>query len=160
MTRASPSTGSGQSFTAEVLAAGQGGHAVVVPKAIAGTFASKRPPVLAYIDGAEYRSRLMVYGGVSYLGLRKDLLRQIGRQAGDEVTVELVEAEPPKVEVEVPDPPELLEALAANTAAEAAYAALPPSHRREYARWVGEAAKPETRAERAERTVRRLGAHH
>ncbi len=151
-------TGSGQRFTAEILAAGQGGHAVVVPKAVAASFSSKRPPVLAHVDGTEYRSRLMVYGGISYLGLRKDLLRQIGRQAGEEVTVELVEeAEPAKVEVEVSDPPELLAALAENPAAEAAYAALPPSHRREYARWVGEAAKAETRIERAARTVRRLG---
>ena len=131
---------------------------MVVPKAIAAGFSSKRPPVLAHVDGTEYRSRLMVYGGVSYLGLRKDLLRQIGRQAGDEVSVELVEeAEPPPMaEVEVADPPELLAALAENPAAETAYAALPPGHRREYARWVGEAEKPETRAERAARTVRRL----
>lgn len=149
---------SATSFTAEILAAGQGGHAVVVPKAIAATFSSKRPPVLASVDGTEYRSRLMVYGGVSYLGLRKDLLRRIGRQAGDEVTIELTEEDepPPEAEAEIADPPELLAALAEDPAAEAAYAALPPSHRREYARWIGEAKKPETRSERVARTLRRL----
>ena len=131
---------------------------MVVPKAIAAMFSSKRPPVLASVDGTEYRSRLMVYGGVSYLGLRKDLLRRIGRQAGDEVTIELVEEDepPPEAEAEVADPPELLAALAEDPAAETAYAALPPSHRREYARWIGEAKKPETRAERVARTMRRL----
>ena len=63
-------------FTAEVLSAQGGGHAVVVPKDVATTFSSKRPPVLAHINGVEYRSRLMIYGGKCYLGLRKDLLRQ------------------------------------------------------------------------------------
>ncbi len=131
---------------------------MVVPKAIAAMFSSKRPPVLASVDGTEYRSRLMVYGGVSYLGLRKDLLRRIGRQAGDEVTIELTEEDepPPEAEAEVADPPELLAALAEDPAAETAYAALPPSHRREYARWIGEAKKPETRSERVARTMRRL----
>ena len=73
-------------FSAEVLSAGQGGgHAVVVPKEVAAAFGSKRPPVVAHVNGVEYRSRLMVYGGQSYLGLRKDLLRQLerrGRRSG------------------------------------------------------------------------------
>ena len=46
-------------------------------RTIAATFSSKRPPVLAHINGVEYRSRLMIYGGQCYLGLRKDLLRQL-----------------------------------------------------------------------------------
>ena len=79
------------SFSAEILAAGGGGHAVVVPKEIAATFSSKRPPVIAQVDGVEYRSRLMVYGGTCYLGLRKDLLRRIQRGPGDVVEIELVE---------------------------------------------------------------------
>jgi hypothetical protein len=147
------------SFSAEVLAAGQGGHAVVVPKEIAATFSSKRPPVIAQVEGVAYRSRLMVYSGTCYLGLRKDLLRRIQRGPGDLVEIELVEdtestpAPPPAAAVE---PPELLEALAGDPAADAAYQALPPSHRQEYARWIGEAARPETRAERVARTLRRL----
>ena len=87
---------SSASFTAEVLSAGQGGHAVVVPKEIAATFSSKRPPVIAQVNGVEYRSRLMVYGGTCYLGLRKDLLRQIQRGPGEPVEIALVEdTEPP-----------------------------------------------------------------
>ena len=133
---------------------------MVVPKDVAATFASKRPAVLAQVDGVEYRSRLAVYGGKSYLGLRKDLLRQIGRQAGDVVEIALEEDEPDPppaaVEVEVTEPPELLAALAENPAARTAYEALPPSHRREYAKWIGEAKQAETRAERVGKMVRRL----
>ncbi len=69
-------------FTAEVLAAGGGGHAVVVPKEIAATFSAKRVPVLAHVEGVEYRSRIAVYGGKSYLGLRRSCCaRSAGRPA-------------------------------------------------------------------------------
>jgi hypothetical protein len=145
-------------FSAEVLSSGQGGgHAVLVPKEVAANFSSKRPPVVAHVDGVEYRSRLAVYGGRSYLGLRKDLLRQIGRQAGDVVEISLVEdhSERP-APADVPEPPELLAVLAEDPAVRAAYEALPPSHRREYAKWIGETKQAETRAERVAKMVRRL----
>ena len=47
-------------FSAEVLSSGQGGgHAVVVPKEVAANFSSKRPAVLAHVDGVEYRLSLI-----------------------------------------------------------------------------------------------------
>jgi bifunctional DNA-binding transcriptional regulator/antitoxin component of YhaV-PrlF toxin-antitoxin module len=141
-------------FTGEVLSAGQGGgHAVVVPKEVAATFSSKRPQVLAHVNGVEYRSRLMVYGGQSYLGVRKDLLRQLGVEAGDRVQIELVEDHEERVVVE---PPELTQALADDPAAQAAYRKLPFTHRNEYARWIDEGKKPETRADRVAKTIKRL----
>jgi hypothetical protein len=150
-------------FTAEVISAGQGGHAVVVPREIAGAFDSKRPPVIAHVNGAEYRSRLMVYGGKSYLGLRRDLLRTIGVVAGDTVEIalqlDLERVEQPTPPTAAPlDPIELTAALAADPAAQAAYDALPPSHRAEYARWIGEGKEPNTRSERTAKTIRRLTA--
>jgi bifunctional DNA-binding transcriptional regulator/antitoxin component of YhaV-PrlF toxin-antitoxin module len=141
-------------FTGEVLSAGQGGgHAVVVPKEVAAAFGSKRPQVLAHVNGVEYRSRLMVYGGQSYLGLRKDLLRQLEVEAGDRVQIELVEDHEERVVVE---PPELTQALADDPAAQAAYQKLPLTHRNEYARWINEGKKPETRADRVAKTIKRL----
>jgi bifunctional DNA-binding transcriptional regulator/antitoxin component of YhaV-PrlF toxin-antitoxin module len=141
-------------FTGEVLSAGQGGgHAVVVPKEVAAAFGSKRPRVLAHVNGVEYRSRLLVYGGQSYLGLRKDLLRQLEVEAGDRVQIELVEDHEERVVVE---PPELTQALADDPAAQAAYQKLPLTHRNEYARWIDEGKKPETRADRVAKTIKRL----
>ena len=141
-------------FSAEVLSMGQGGgHAVVVPKEVAQTFSSKRPPVLAHVNGVEYRSRLAVYGGRSYLGLRKDLLRQLGVTTGDHVDIELIEDHQERVVVE---PPELTQALADNPTAKAAYERLPFTYRNEYARWIDEGKKPETRADRVAKTIRRL----
>jgi antitoxin component of MazEF toxin-antitoxin module len=141
-------------FTAEVLSAGQGGgHAVVVPKEVAAAFSGKRPQVLAHVNGVEYRSRLMVYGGQSYLGLRKDLLRQLEVEAGDRVQIELVEDHEERIVVE---PPELTQALADDPAAQVAYQKLPFTHRNEYARWIDEGKKPETRADRVAKTIKRL----
>ena len=141
-------------FTAEVLGAGQaGGHAVVVPKEVAAAFDSKRPPVLAHVNGVENRSRLMVYGGQTYLGLRKDLLRLLDVAVGDVVQIELVEDHQERVVVE---PPELTQALADNPTAKAGYEQLPFTHRNEYARWIDEGKKPETRADRVAKTIKRL----
>jgi Bacteriocin-protection, YdeI or OmpD-Associated/Domain of unknown function (DUF1905) len=141
-------------FSAEVLSTGQGGgHAVVVPKEVAAMFGSKRPAVLAHVNGLEYRSRLAVYGGQSYLGLRKDLLRELEVGVGDMVQIELIEDLQERVVVE---PPELTAALAENPAAKTAYEELPYSHRIEYARWIDEGKKPETRADRIAKTIKRL----
>jgi uncharacterized protein YdeI (YjbR/CyaY-like superfamily) len=57
---------------------------------------------------------------------------------------------------EQPVPSELVNALAADDAARAAFETLPPSHRREYENWVDEAKKPETRERRAAQAVERL----
>ena len=150
--------GPAHTFTAEVLAAGGGGHAVVVPKEIAAALTGRRVPVLTHVDGVEYRSRVAVYGGQVYLGLRQDLLRRIGRQAGDTVEVRLVEAiEPPPASApELTEPRELAAALAGDEVARTAYAALPAEHQREFWAWIGAAEQPEDRADRVARTVRRL----
>jgi hypothetical protein len=54
---------------------------------------------------------------------------------------------------ERPVPPALQTALDANPAALAAWTAFAPSHRREYAEWVGEAKRDETRDKRIAQTL-------
>lgn len=51
---------------------------------------------------------------------------------------------------------ELILALSEATDAKARFAALPPSHQREYADWVGSAKRGETRRRRAAQAVERL----
>lgn len=46
-------------------------------------------------------------------------------------------------------PEELSEVLSENEAAGRVFGALPPSHRNEYMRWIGEAKRAETRRRRA-----------
>ena len=55
-------------------------------------------------------------------------------------------------------PSELAMALRSNGAAKEAFEAMPASHRREYARWVGEAQQPGTRVRRAAAAVEKLKA--
>jgi hypothetical protein len=140
-------------FTATVESAGGGGHRVDVPADVAASFDSKRPPVLAVINGIEYRSRLMVYGGRSYLGLRNDVLASLGADVGTVLDIELTLDEAPRV---VEEPPELVSALSTEPAARARYDALSFTHRREYATWVGGAKRAETRLARADKAVSML----
>ena len=55
-----------------------------------------------------------------------------------------------------PLPDDLDAALAVAPAARAAYDELPPSHRNEYLKWINEAKRDKTRAERIRRTVEML----
>ena len=61
-------------------------------------------------------------------------------------------AVPPEIEV----PADLAEALAHDAVARASFEGMPPSHRREWVRWVAEAQKADTRARRIAKTVHSL----
>ena len=147
-------------FRAEVLSTGRGGHAVLVPAELAAGFSTRRAAVVAEVDGVVVHSRLAVYGGRCYLGLRVALLRQLGVAAGDEVTVHLQEdprlVEAPAAGRDAAPPAELLEALAADPEARSRYEAMPQPDRAEYAAWVARADDVGTRRERVERTMQRL----
>jgi uncharacterized protein YdeI (YjbR/CyaY-like superfamily) len=64
--------------------------------------------------------------------------------------------EPANEPSEIDVPAELAAALAADPVAAAAFEGLSYSHRREYARWVAEAKRDATRADRAAKSVERL----
>jgi len=54
---------------------------------------------------------------------------------------------------ELPVPPELTAALAKNKKARTNFEAMPPSHRREYNEWIGEAKREDTRAARVKQAI-------
>ncbi|WP_019909092.1 YdeI/OmpD-associated family protein [Paenibacillus sp. HW567] len=56
----------------------------------------------------------------------------------------------------LPVPEDLLEALKKNEGAESFFAALAPSHRKEYITWITGAKREETRASRIVQTVEKL----
>jgi uncharacterized protein YdeI (YjbR/CyaY-like superfamily) len=58
--------------------------------------------------------------------------------------------------LEIPLPHDLQIELHDDPKAAAAFAALPPSHRREYIDWIISAKRPETRMRRVEETARRV----
>jgi hypothetical protein len=139
-------------FSGTVEPARGGGHFVVVPFDVRAELGEARPPVRGTVNGVPLRTRLMVYGGVTYLGLRKDVLAAAGLDLGDAVDVELERDDAPR-EVEIPSE---LEAALADPEVRAAFDQLSFTHRREYAQWVAEAKRPETRERRVTQTVEKL----
>jgi hypothetical protein len=131
-----------------------GGRWVEVPFDPREVFGEARPPVVGTINGTEYRSRLAVYGGHTYLGLTREIRDATGADVGDELDIVLRhDDEPRRVSV----PAELVAALTcAEPEVRARFDDLAFSHRREYARWVGEAKQSATRERRAARAVEML----
>lgn len=126
-----------------------------VPLDVPAAFGRARPPVRVTIGGHTYRSTIAVYGGRYFVPLSRQNREAAGVAAGDEVTVEL-EADTEVRTVELPA--ELGAALDDDGAARAAFDALSYSHRKEYADWIAEAKREETRRRRVEKTLERLGA--
>jgi hypothetical protein len=136
-------------FTAEF-----GDRGVVVPGDPKMEFGGARAPVAGTINGTTFRGRLMVYGGVTYLGFRKEIRDAAGGiEEGDMVEVAIERDDAPR-EIEVP--PALADALSADREAKAVYDALAFSHRKEYAQWIAEAKRAETRARRVEKALQML----
>lgn len=136
-------------------ARGEGGRWIEIPFDARAAFGEARAPVRGTVNGVAFRSRLAVYGGATYLGLRREIREAAGIEVGDAVAVELERDDAPR---EVTVPPELAHALAGAPDLRATFEALAFTHRREYAEWVGEAKRAETRERRAAQAVERLRA--
>jgi hypothetical protein len=116
---------------------------------------AKRFPVVATINGHTWRTTVTRMNGEFLLGLNRDVREGAGVQAGDTVDVALVLDEAPR-EVDVPDA--LADALARDRQAAEAYERLSYTHRKEYARWVAEAKRDETRERRVAQAIEMLRA--
>jgi bifunctional DNA-binding transcriptional regulator/antitoxin component of YhaV-PrlF toxin-antitoxin module len=116
-------------------------------------FGKARAPVRGTVNGTDYRTTVAVYGGVYLIGFRRELRERAGIELGDEVevTVELDEA-PRTVEL----PRALEAALDSDEGARAAFDGLSYSHRREYAEWIAEAGRADTRDRRVAQTLEKL----
>ena len=112
-------------------------------------------PVVATINGYTVRGRVARMGGESLLGLSRAVRGDAGVAAGDTVDVVLALDRSPR---EVDVPPALADALAGDAGAQATFDALAYSHRKEFARWVAEAKKDETRERRVAKTLEMLRA--
>jgi Bacteriocin-protection, YdeI or OmpD-Associated/Domain of unknown function (DUF1905) len=126
---------------------------VEVPFDVREIYGEAPPPVRGTVNGVPFQSRLMVYGGVTWLGLRNELRREAGLADGDSVDVEIERDDSPR-EVEVP--PELASALASDDVAAGVYESLSFTHRHEYAEWIAGARKEETRTRRVAKALEML----
>jgi hypothetical protein len=105
----------------------------------------KRFPVVVTINGHTWRTSVARMGGEFLIGLSRQIRIDTGVDIGDVVDVS-VELDTAPREVEVP--PALAEALAGDPVAGAAYENLAYTHRKEFARWIAEAKREETRERR------------
>ena len=110
-------------------------------------------PVRVVVNGASLPLRLARMGGENMIGLAKAARAEAGVEIGATYDVEVSVDESDRV-VEVPD--DLAAALAADPAAREAFAGLAYSHRKEYVRWITEAKRDATRADRVAKTVEML----
>jgi hypothetical protein len=114
---------------------------------------AKRFPVRARINGHTWRTSVSPMRGEFLLGLNRAVREAARVEAGDRVEV-AIELDTAPREVEVPLA--LASALAADPAASQAFEALAFTHRKEYARWIEEAKRPETRDRRAAQALQML----
>jgi hypothetical protein len=126
---------------------------VVLPFDAKQRYGKTRAPVRGTVNGAAFRTTVAVYSGVHLIGFNKEVRERAGVEIGDEVTVELERDDEPR---EVDVPPELEQALAASSEARATFEGLSYTHRREYAEWIGEGKRPDTRQRRAARALEML----
>jgi hypothetical protein len=113
----------------------------------------KRFPVRATVNGYTWRTSVARMRGEFMVGLNREVREQAGVQAGDDVEVELeLDSDPREVEV----PPALEEALAADPEARTLFEAMAYTHRKEFARWVADAKRDETRERRVVQALQML----
>jgi Bacteriocin-protection, YdeI or OmpD-Associated/Domain of unknown function (DUF1905) len=110
-------------------------------------------PVQATINGYTWAGRVSRMGGEFLLGMRREVREAARAEAGDEVTVTIALDEAPR---EVVVPLALAQALEGDAAAKAKFDALAFTHRKEFAQWIAEAKKDETRERRVAQALKML----
>jgi len=123
---------------------GGGGTLVPIPKAIAAKLGFKgMPKVNAVIAGTPYRGSLMPMGDGTYcLGVLKSIQEAAGVGYGDSITIDLELDTAPRT---VALPADLANAIAHDKKATSAWEALSYTNKKEMARLLEEAKRPETR---------------
>jgi hypothetical protein len=131
---------------------GGGGCFVPVPDDVAARLGLKGfPKIQAVIAGTPYRGSLMPMGDGTYcLGVLKSIQDAAGVGFGDTITVELALDMAPRT---VEAPPDLAKALMNDKKAAAAWEALSYTNKKEHARGLEEAKRPETRERRLAGTL-------
>jgi Bacteriocin-protection, YdeI or OmpD-Associated/Domain of unknown function (DUF1905) len=143
-------------FTAQLLARGPAAAVVLDESQVAAVGeGARRFPVVATVNGYTWRTSVARMGGEFLVGLNREVRDGAGVTAGDEVAVTLELDTAPR-EVEVPQA--LAAALAGDPEAKAAFDGMAFTHRKEYARWIAEAKREETRERRVQQALEMIRA--
>lgn len=103
-----------------------------------------RVPVTVRFDNIDYRGSLVTYGGSHLILVLTDIQNRLGKGPGDSVRVR-IELDTAERMVELDD--DIAQALT-DAGALASFRGMSYSHQREYALWIAEAKRSETRQRR------------
>lgn len=105
------------------------------------TFGKKRLKVKIWYDNVLYRGVLAKYSGEYNLMINKEIREQIGKKAGDTVSVKIEE----DVEERIVELPQImLDFFKKDKTLKAVFDKLSYTHQKEYASWIGSAKKQVT----------------
>src|SRR5256884_4820189 len=125
----------------------------VPPQTLRALGEGKRAPVKVTLNGYTYRTTIAVYGGKSYIGVRREGREAAGVAAGDRLTVGLEY----DAQVRTVDLPQVLRvALEAEAATAAAFEKLSYTRQKEFVQWVTGAKRAETQRRRMEQAMAML----
>jgi Bacteriocin-protection, YdeI or OmpD-Associated/Domain of unknown function (DUF1905) len=144
-------------FEARLEAGGEGGAwtLLTVPFSVEEAFGSRgRVSVKGTLNGFAYQTSLFPNGdGTHHMLVNRAMQKGANAGPGDAVRVEMERDDAPR---EIAVPLDFQQALDQHAEAKAVFERLPPSHRREYIRWIEEAKRPETRATRVSKSLEKL----
>lgn len=130
---------------------------IEIPFDVEKEFGAKRVKVKAKFDGIDYRGSIVSMGqGCYMIGITKAIRKQIGKDAGDSILVEIEKDEDIR-EIELPS--DFKNKLEQNEQGLKFYNSLSYSAKRKYYQWITSAKKEETRQKRIKEAILKLEAN-
>ena len=126
---------------------------ITIPFDVEEVFGAKRVAVKATVNGAVYRGSIVRMDGKYMLGIPKAFREEAGLKAGENIVV-TIEKDVEERKVEIPS--DLAKELKSDKSLGAAWEKLSYTIRKEQARGIEDAKKPETRTRRLEKTLELL----
>ena len=129
---------------------------ITIPFDVPKTYGTRaRVPVRGTINGFPYRGSIFPMGGKYIFVVNRELRTNAKVKGGETISMTMERDDEPRI---ITPPADLARALSANKTAQAAWDKLSYTHRKEYARAVEEAKRPETRVRRIEKAIAELQA--
>jgi bifunctional DNA-binding transcriptional regulator/antitoxin component of YhaV-PrlF toxin-antitoxin module len=125
---------------------------ITIPFDVERVFGAKRVAVRATVNGAVYRGSIVRMGGKYMLGIPKIFRKEAGIAPGDTIKV-MIEADDKPKTVNLPKD---LAAAIKTAGLSSAWEKLSYTHKKEHARAIEEAKRPETRTKRIEKAIEML----
>ncbi|MCA1629933.1 MAG: YdeI/OmpD-associated family protein [Acidobacteria bacterium] len=137
--------------------AGSAATGILVPFDVQKVFGTRaRVPVRGNINGFPYRGSIFpMGGGKHYMIVNAKIRAGANVKGGEPISMTMERDEEPRT---VEPSADFARALRGNKQARSTWDALSFTHRREYAEWIEEAKKPETRERRIAKAVEALAA--